>query len=68
MKTNQITIITITTTLLFTLVGCEEPKGELDLKEPWKPVSEMTPAVSWTINGPVDEEGNPIVLEEVKFD
>ncbi len=66
MKTSQISIITITAVLLFTLAGCEEPKGELELKEPWKPVSEMTPALSWTINGPVDEDGNLIVLEETE--
>lgn len=66
MKTNQITIITITAALLFSLVGCQEPKGELELKEPWKPVSEMPGSVKWTINGPVDESGNPIVLEDAE--
>ncbi len=66
MRINQITIISIAAVLLFTLVGCEEPKGELELKEPWKPVSEMPGSMTWTINGPVDEEGNLIVLEEVE--
>lgn len=66
MKTNQITIITITAVLLFTLAGCEEPKGELELKEPWKPVSEMPGSINWTVSGPVDQDGNPVVLEETE--
>jgi len=66
MKTNQITIIAITAALLFTLAGCEEPKGYLELKES-KP--ELTgDAIRWTVTGPVDQDGNPIVLEEVEFD
>lgn len=66
MKTNQVIIIAITATLLLILAGCQEPKGELELKEPWKPVSEMTPGMTWTVDGPVDEAGNPIVLEETE--
>lgn len=64
MKTNQITIMTIAAVLLLTLAGCQEPKGELELKEPWKPVSEMPGSMNWTINGPVDDAGNLIVPEE----
>ena len=49
MKTNQTIIIAMTAVLLLTLTGCQEPKGYLELKEPMKPVSEMTPAtVSYT--------------------
>ncbi len=66
MKTNQITIISIIAALLFALAGCDEPKGELELKEPWKPVSEMPGSMTWTINGPVDEAGNLTVLEEAE--
>jgi uncharacterized lipoprotein YajG len=65
MKTNQTIIIAMTAVLLLTLAGCQEPKGYLELKEP-KPVSEMTPAMNWTVNGPVDASGNPIVLEKVE--
>ncbi len=67
MKINQITIISITAVLLFALVGCGDHvdgDGKIVLKEPMKPVSEMTPGMNWTINGPVDEAGNLIVLEE----
>ena len=66
MRTNQVIIIAMTATLLLTLAGCQEPKGELELKEPWKPVSEMTPGMTWTVDGPVDEAGNPIVLKETE--
>ncbi len=66
MRTNQVIIISMTATLLLTLAGCQEPKGELDLKKPWKPVSEMTPGMTWTVNGPVDEAGNLIKLEETE--
>ena len=66
MKTNQTITIAMTAALLLTLAGCQEPKGYLELKEPMKPVSEMTPAMNWTVNGPVDASGNPIVLERVE--
>jgi|GEM_PF-3408935 len=66
MKTNQINIITIASVLLFTLAGCDKTDGKIELKEPRKPVSEMTPGMNWTINGPVDASGNAIELEEVK--
>ena len=42
MKINQITIISITAVLLFTLVGCEEPKGYLERKEPKPEVKSAT--------------------------
>lgn len=66
MKTIQTIIITISGALLLTLAGCQEPKGELELKEPWKPVSEMTPGMTWTVDGPVDEAGNLIELEKTE--
>jgi len=68
MKTNQITIISITAILLFTLVGCEEPKGYLETKGPLPEPGTYDSGIRWTINGPVDEAGNPLVLEEVEFD
>ncbi len=67
MKNNQITLITIAAVLLFTLAGCGDNvdgDGKVVLKEPMKPVSEMTPGMNWTINGPVDESGNPIDSKE----
>ena len=65
MKTNQITIITITAALLFTLIGCDS-KGGLERTEPKSEIKSAT--IYWTVNGPVDEEGNPIVRKEVEFD
>ncbi len=64
MKTNQTIIIAMTAVLLLTLAGCQEPKGYLELKEP-KPELRGD-AIHWTVKGPVDASGNPIVLEEVK--
>lgn len=69
MRTKQTTIFVVTTVLLFTLAGCGDDvdgDGKLDLKEPMKPLSEMTPGMNWTINGPVDQEGNPVAPEETK--
>ena len=54
MKTNQTIIIAMTAVLLLTLTGCQEPKGYLELKEPMKPESEMTPGKEWNIT---DVEG-----------
>ncbi len=54
MKTNQITIITITAVLLFTLVGCEQPKGYIELKEPKKELSDMPERKNWSVT---DVEG-----------
>lgn len=64
MKTIQTIIITISAALLLTLAGCQEPKGYLELKDP-KPELKGD-AIRWTVDGPVDESGNPIKLEEVK--
>ena len=64
MKTNQTIIIAMTAVLLLTLAGCQESKGYLELKEP-KPELRGD-AIRWTVKGPVDASGNPIVLEEVK--
>ena len=64
MKTNQTNIIAMTAALLLTLAGCQEPKGYLELKDP-KPELKGD-AIRWTVDGPVDESGNPIKLEEVK--
>ena len=60
MKTNQIITITIIAALLLILTGCDNTDGQVELKEPKKPVSEMTPGMTWTINGAVDESGNVI--------
>ena len=54
MKTIQTIIIAMTAALLLTLAGCQEPKGYLELKEPMKPESEMTPGKEWNIT---DVEG-----------
>lgn len=67
MKTNQITIISVAAVLLFILVGCDS-KGGLELKEPKPELGKYDSGIRWTIDGPVDEEGNPLVLEEVEFD
>jgi len=64
MKAKQITIITIAAVLLFTLAGCEEPKGYLERKAT-KPELEES-KIFWTVKGPVDASGNPVELEEVK--
>ena len=64
MKTNKKIIIAMTAALFLTLAGCQEPKGYLELKEP-KPELRGD-AIRWTVKGPVDASGNPIVLEEVK--
>jgi len=49
MKIHQTIIIGMSAALLFTLAGCQEPKGYLELKEPMKPESEMTPGKEWNI-------------------
>ena len=49
MKIHQTIIIAMSAALLFTLAGCQEPKGYLELKEPMKPESEMTPGKEWNI-------------------
>ena len=64
MKTIQTIIITISAALLLTLAGCQEPKGYLELKEP-KPELKGD-AIRWTVKGPVDASGNPVVLEKVE--
>ncbi len=64
MRTKQTTIFAATAVLLFTLVGCEEPKVGLELKDP-KPELKGD-ALHWTINGPVDASGNLIAPEEAK--
>jgi len=67
MKINQITIISITAVLLFALVGCEQ-KGYFESKEGGVPEpGTYDSGIRWTFNGPVDEDGHPLVLEEVEF-
>jgi len=61
MKTNQTLVIAITAALFFTLAGCDS-KGGLELKEPYPELK--GDGMRWTINGPVDEEGNLLVPEE----
>ena len=52
---------------LLLLSGCgKDGDGKLEMKEPRKELSDMPPGIRWTVNGPVDESGNPIELQEVK--
>lgn len=64
MRTKQTTIFVVTAVLLFTLTGCDNTDGKLLLKED-KPELKGD-ALRWTINGPVDQAGNPIEPKEAK--
>ena len=66
MKTINMLIIAIIAISVLVLTGCEKTDDQLKLKEPRKELSEMPPGIRWTVNGPVDESGKPIVLEEAK--
>jgi hypothetical protein len=53
--------------VLLLLSGCgKDGDGKLEMKEPKKELSEMPPGIKWTVNGPVDDAGNPIQLPEAK--
>lgn len=66
MKIINILVITIFAISILILTGCDKTDGKLELKEPRKELSEMPTGIRWTVNGPVDESGNPIELQEVK--
>ncbi|MDO9013084.1 MAG: hypothetical protein Q7U78_14975 [Gallionella sp.] len=67
MKKGHLIIAVICLLSLLLLSGCyKDGDGKLELKEPKKELSEMPPGIRWTINGPVDEAGNPIELEKAK--
>jgi hypothetical protein len=66
MKTTNLLIIIIIAIAGLILTGCEKTDGQLELKEPRKELSDMPPGIRWTVNGPVDESGNPIELEKAK--
>ena len=67
MKKSHLSIAVICSLSLVLLSGCyKDGDGKLELKEPKKGLSEMPPGIRWTINGPVDETGNPIELEKLK--
>ena len=66
MKKSDLSIAVICLSSLL-LSGCsKDGDGKLELKEPKKELSEMPPGIRWTINGPVDESGNPVELEKAK--
>ncbi|MER0171984.1 MULTISPECIES: hypothetical protein [Nitrosomonas] len=67
MKKSHLFVAVICSLSLLLLSGCyKDGDGKLELKEPKKELSEMPPGIRWTINGPVDETGNPIELEKLK--
>ena len=67
MKKSDLSIAVIGLLSLLLLSGCyKDGDGKLELKEPKKELSEMPPGIRWTINGPVDESGNPVELEKAK--
>ena len=66
MKAINILIIALIAIFGLILTGCEKTDGKLELKEPRKELSDMPTGIRWTVNGPVDESGNPIKLEKAK--
>lgn len=67
MKTIHLIIVFVAALSLILLSGCgKDGDGQLDVKEPMKELSELPPRINWTINGPVDESGNPIDIGEVE--
>ncbi|WMJ10111.1 hypothetical protein [Nitrosomonas sp. sh817] len=67
MKNSDLGIAVMCLLSLLLLSGCyKDGDGKLELKEPKKELSEMPPGIRWTINGPVDESGNPVELEKAK--
>lgn len=66
MKITNILVITVIAISILILTGCDKTDGKLELKEPRKELSDMPPGIRWTVNGPVDESGKPIELQEVK--
>jgi len=69
MKTNQTNIIAMTAALLLTLAGCGDHvdgDGKIVLKEPKPELGKYDSGIRWTVKGPVDASGNPVVLEKVE--
>ncbi|SOD22203.1 hypothetical protein [Nitrosomonas ureae] len=67
MKKSDLRIVVVCLLSLLLLSGCyKDGDGKIELKEPKKELSEMPPGIRWTINGPVDESGNPVELEKAK--
>jgi len=66
MKIINMLMIAIIAISVLILTGCEKTDGKVELKEPRKELSDMPPGIRWTVNGPVDESGKPIELEEAK--
>ncbi len=67
MNTNYLIIVLVAVLSLFLVSSCgKDGDGQLDVKEPMKELSELPPRINWTINGPVDESGNPIDIGEVE--
>jgi hypothetical protein len=67
MQKSDLSIAVMCLLSLLLLSGCyKDGDGKLELKEPKKELSEMPPGIRWTINGPVDESGNPVELEKAK--
>lgn len=67
MKKHYLNIAVVGLSALLLLSGCgKDGDGKLEMKEPKKELSEMPPGIRWTVNGPVDESGKPIELQEVK--
>jgi hypothetical protein len=50
MKILKIITITAITVSFLALVGCEEPKGYLELKEPMKEPSEIHQGKAWNVS------------------
>ena len=50
MKILQIITITAITASFLALIGCEEPKGYLELKEPMPDVSELHQGKAWNVS------------------
>lgn len=65
MKSFKVLVIIMGVFSILVLTGCEPTDGKVELKEPGKELSDMPPRIVWTVNGPVDEEGNPIELKEI---
>ncbi len=67
MKKRDLSIAVLGLSALLLLSGCyKDGDGKLEMKEPRKELSDIPPGIRWTVNGPVDESGNPIELQEVK--
>ncbi len=67
MKNNVLRALVVFWIAAVMLSGCgKDGDGKLEMKEPKKELSEMPPGIKWTVNGPVDESGNPIQLQETK--